>query len=143
MRGRIQFQGDIPYVFTGSVRSRMVGLFDNPDSAFYKSALTLCVGEIERDSFAAFLQSRFETGHRRVSDDTVRAIMDAVADVPGDVQQLCEAAWGVTEDGVAPGGGDGALRFAWAFTPNWRNRENRPSPPVCAVVQFGELKEGR
>ena len=44
---------------------------------------------------------------------------------------------------VVPGGVDGAVRFAWAFTPNWRNRENRPSPPVCAVVQFGELKGGR
>ena len=100
MRGRIQFQGDVPYVFTGSVRSRMLELFDNPDSAFYKSALTLCVGEIDRDSFASFLQGRFETGRRRVSGETVRAIMDTVADVPGDVQQLCEAAWGVTSGSV-------------------------------------------
>ena len=113
MRGRIQFQGDIPYVFTGSVRSRMVELFDNPDSAFYKSALTLCVGEIDRDSFAAFLRSRFEAGHRRVSDDTVRAIMDTVADVPGDVQQLCEAAWGVTEDGVAHSDIEAALQVVF------------------------------
>ena len=30
MRGRIQFQGGIPYVFTGSVRNRMVDMFDNP-----------------------------------------------------------------------------------------------------------------
>ena len=100
MRGRIQFQGDVPYVFTGSVRSRMIELFDNPDSAFYKSALTLCVGEIDRDSFAGFLRGRFETGRRRVSDETIKAIMDTVADIPGDVQQLCEAAWGVTSDSV-------------------------------------------
>ena len=85
MRGRIQFQGDVPYVFTGSVRSRMIELFDNPDSAFYKSALTLCVGEIDRDSFAGFLRGRFETGRRRVSDETIKAIMDTVADIPGDV----------------------------------------------------------
>ncbi len=102
MRGRIQFQGDIPYVFTGSVRSRMVELFDNPDSAFYKSALTLCVGEIEQDSFAKFLLARFASGRRRVSDETVRAIMDTVANVPGDVQQLCEAIWGVTAGSVGP-----------------------------------------
>ena len=100
MRGRIQFQGDVPYVFTGSDRSRMIELFDNPDSAFYKSALTLCVGEIDRDSFAGFLRGRFETGRRRVSDETIKAIMDTVADIPGDVQQLCEAAWGVTSDSV-------------------------------------------
>ena len=100
MRGRIQFQGDIPYVFTGSVRSRMIELFDDPDSAFYKSALTLCVGEIDRSSFTAFLRGRFESGHRHISDETVGAIMDKVADVPGDVQQLCEAVWGVTSGNV-------------------------------------------
>ena len=113
MRGRIQFQGDIPYVFTGSVRSRMVELFDNPDSAFYKSALTLCVGEIEPEAFVAFLRNRFASGHRRISDKTVRSIMETVADVPGDVQQLCEALWGVTSDSVAPEDIDTALQVVF------------------------------
>ena len=44
---------------------------------------------------------------------------------------------------VVPGGRDRALRFDWCFTPNWRNRENHPSSPVCCVMQFGELKGGR
>ena len=113
MRGRIQFQGDIPYVFTGSVRSRMVELFDNPDSAFYKSALTLCVGEIDRDSFARFIRRRFESGHRRVSDETVGTIMDTVADVPGDVQQLCEAIWGVTSGDVGAKDIESALQVVF------------------------------
>ena len=113
MRGRIQFQGDIPYVFTGSVRSRMVEMFDSPDSAFYKSALTLCVGEIDRESFAKFLLSRFESGHRRVSLETVGTIMDTVADVPGDVQQLCEAVWGVTSDSVETSDIEAALQVVF------------------------------
>ena len=109
MRGRIQFQGDMPYVFTGSIRSRMIDLFDNPDSAFYKSALTLCVGEIDQDTFATFLRRRFEIGHRSVADKTIRAIMATVADVPGDVQQLCEAVWGVTSNLVELEAIDSAL----------------------------------
>ncbi len=113
MRGRIQFQGDIPYVFTGSIRSRMIDLFDNPDSAFFKSAVTLCVGEIDRDAFKSFLHRRFESGHRRISDQTVMAIMATVADVPGDVQQLCEAAWGVTTDCVEPEDIDSALNVVF------------------------------
>ena len=113
MRGRIQFQGDIPYVFTGSVRKRMVELFDNPDSAFYKSALTLCVGEIDRDSFAKFLRRRFESGNRRISDETVGTIMDTVADVPGDVQQLCEAIWGVTSGDVGAKDIEAALQVVF------------------------------
>ena len=113
MRGRIQFQGDIPYVFTGSVRNKMVDLFDNPDSAFYKSALTLCVGEIDRDSFVKFIRLRFESGHRRVSDETLTAIMNTVADVPGDVQQLCEAAWGVTAGSVGTEDIEAALQVVF------------------------------
>ena len=113
MRGRIQFQGDIPYVFTGSVRSRMIDLFDNPDSAFYKSALTLCVGEIDHDAFSSFLRRRFEIGNRRISEETVEAIMSTVADVPGDAQQLCEAVWGVTTESVEPEDVDAALQVVF------------------------------
>ena len=39
--------------------------------------------------------------------------MDTVADVPGDVQQLCEAAWGVTEDRVAPEDIESALQVVF------------------------------
>ncbi len=142
MRGRIQFQGDIPYVFTGSVRSRMIDLFDNPDSAFYKSALTLCVGEISRDSFAEFIRKRFEDGHRRVSDETVRAIMTTVADVPGDVQQLCEAAWSITTGNVGIEDIDPALQVVFMREGDkFENFCERLSPVqfklLVAIARFG------
>ena len=95
LRGRIQFQGDVPYVFTGSLRSQMVDLFDNPDSAFYKSALTLCVGGIEHGDFRRFLVRRFAGSGRVVDAEVVDRVMETVAEVPGDVQQLCEALWSV------------------------------------------------
>jgi len=114
MRGKIQFQGDTPYVFTGSVRSRMIEMFDNPDSPFYKSAITMCVGEIDADSFVAFLRGRFESGGRRVSDDTVREIVSAVANVPGDAQQLCEAVWEVTSRQVGKEDVDPAMQIVFA-----------------------------
>ena len=96
LRGKIQFQPDIPYVFTGSVRNRMLELFDDPDSAFYKSAIALCVGGIERPAFAEFLVGRFAAGGRKVDAGTVEKVLDAVADVPGDAQELCEALWDVS-----------------------------------------------
>ena len=96
LRGKIQFQPDIPYVFTGSVRNRMLELFDDPDSVFYKSAIALCVGGIERSAFAEFLVGRFAAGGRKVDTGTVEKVLDAVADVPGDAQELCEALWDVS-----------------------------------------------
>ena len=43
---------------------------------------------------------------------------------------------------VVPGGKDGAVRFAWCFTPNWLHSRQTPTLPVYGVVQFGELKDG-
>lgn len=100
LRSRIQFQNDIPYVFTGSVRHQMTDLFDNPDSAFYKSALTLCVGVIDRIDFERFLKGRFKDVKRRPSPDLLSAVLEEVDDIPGDAQELCEALCDATDDNV-------------------------------------------
>ena len=42
-----------------------------------------------------------------------------------------------------PGGKDGAVRFAWAFTPNWMNGKQEPMVPIYGIVQFAELKDGQ
>jgi len=42
-----------------------------------------------------------------------------------------------------PGGKDGAVRFAWVFTPNWTNRLQKPMPMVQGIVQFAEVKDGK
>ena len=42
-----------------------------------------------------------------------------------------------------PGGKDGAVRFAWCFTPNWTNGKQKPMVPVYGIVQFVELKDGQ
>jgi len=116
MRGRIQFQSDVPYVFTGSVRNQMIDLFDNPDSAFYKSATTLCVGTIEREDFRPFLRERFRTAGRDVPNDVLDAVAAEANDIPGDVQELCEALCDVTEGRKAIVSADvsEALRIVYA-----------------------------
>ena len=96
LRGKIQFQADVPYVFLGSVRNKMMDIFDDPDSPFYKSALTLCVGEIPREDFRTFISLRFKDGGRTASSEMLDRILDAANDVPGDVQELCEAIWEVS-----------------------------------------------
>ena len=46
---------------------------------------------------------------------------------------------------VVPGGKDGAVRFAWCFSPNWTCEENVGNDPrvnIYGIVQFLELKDG-
>lgn len=98
LRGKIQFQADVPYVFTGSVRNAMSDLFDNPDSAFFKSAVSMCVGEIDRADFSVFLRERFADCGKLVDDEVLDLVMTEVDNIPGDVQELCEGLCDVTDN---------------------------------------------
>ena len=44
---------------------------------------------------------------------------------------------------VLPGGRDGAVRFAFCYTPNWMKSQEQPPLRVQGVVKFAELKDGR
>ena len=43
---------------------------------------------------------------------------------------------------VVPGGRDGAVRFAFCYTPNWMHFRQKPTLPMQGVVKFAELKNG-
>jgi hypothetical protein len=101
LRSKIQYQGHIPYFFAGSIRNKMDGIFTHYDSAFYKSAIPMSVGPIPYDVFAPFLREKFESGRRVVSGELLQEIFAIAQDIPGDIQQICEATWAVTEDGEA------------------------------------------
>lgn len=99
MRGVIQHQSDLPYVFAGSDQHGMHMLFQDPASPFYKSATLLPVGPIEAERFRAHLGERFASGRRKVPDAIWDAIFHRSLNNPGDVQQLCNALWEVTGRG--------------------------------------------
>ena len=99
MRGKIQFHSDIPYIFAGSIRNQMSNIFNDPDSAFYKSAAPLDVGSIDPESFVPFLSKKFATGKRRIDSDTLDRVMEIAENIPGDVQALCGCLWEISSPG--------------------------------------------
>jgi uncharacterized protein len=96
LRSKIQFHQDIPYIFAGSVRNQMSEIFTHPDSAFFKAAIAVDVGPLEKDAFARFLADKFSLGKRLVDKGTMAKVIEIAEDVPGDVQELCEALWETT-----------------------------------------------
>jgi AAA+ ATPase superfamily predicted ATPase len=96
LRSKIQFHSKIPYIFAGSVRNKMDDIFNRPDSAFFKSAISIDVGPIDRDQFVAFLKSKFSLGKRSVDQPVLNLIFEIAENVPGDIQQLCGAIWEIT-----------------------------------------------
>lgn len=98
LRSKIQFQTDIPYVFAGSIRRKMDEIFTHPDSPFFKSAIPITLGPLPYDEFSEFLKKRFAIGRQRINDDVLKKVFEIVYDIPGDIQQFCEALWTVTSD---------------------------------------------
>ncbi len=96
LRSKIQFQGAIPYVFAGSIRNQIHDIFTNPDSPFFKSAIPVDVGPLDRNQFKQFLRNKFSIGKRTVNDEVLDIVFEISGDLPGDVQQFCGALWDTT-----------------------------------------------
>ena len=99
LRGTIQHQTEVPYLFAGSIRNRMDEIFNHPESPFFKSALTLSVGPLSQQEFVAHLMERFRAGGRTVTTEVLQRIFDLTDGVTGDIQQFCEALWTVSDSG--------------------------------------------
>lgn len=99
MRSKIQHHGDLPYIFSGSIRSKMRMIFNDPDSAFFKSAITLELEPLGLEKFEDFLTKHFENGNRKTDPDLFKDIADLGIQITGDVQQLCWALWEASEEG--------------------------------------------
>ena len=99
LRGKIQFHTEIPYIFAGSVRNAMNGIFTDPESPLFKSAVILDVGPLPADVFSRFLTRKFAKGDRSVERQVLGRVMEIADGVPGDVQALCACLWDLSNKG--------------------------------------------
>jgi uncharacterized protein len=99
LRSKIQFMKDITFIFSGSIRNTMNSLFSDPESPFFKSAITIEVGEIEKNHFETFLHEKMAHGKRRVQKEIFQKISEICQTTSGDMQQFCAALWDCTDEG--------------------------------------------
>jgi AAA+ ATPase superfamily predicted ATPase len=97
MRSKIQFIQNIPFIFCGSMRSEMHMIFNDPASPFFKSALPLEVGTIERIAFQEFITNKFQERKMKISGAAIDKILQITDENPGDTQQLCSAIYDISE----------------------------------------------
>ena len=99
MRGAIQLQSHVTYLYLGSTRNLMDEIFNSPDKPFYKSAASVTVEPIERAAYMPYIDKKFATGKRSGTPAAFSAVFDAACDITGDVQQLCSEIWSCTDPG--------------------------------------------
>lgn len=97
MRSKIQLLQNIPFIFCGSIRSEMHMMFNDPESPFFKSALRLEVGPIDRISFSEFIRNKFLEKKMKISSQVIDRILEIADENPGDTQQLCSAIYAISE----------------------------------------------
>lgn len=101
MRGAIQHQTEVPYIYAGSIRNLMDEIFHGQDSPFFKSAMALDVGPLDDDILTSFIVGKFGAGRRKADKAVVLRILELTERITGDVQQLCSVLWSNTEPGEA------------------------------------------
>ncbi len=76
----------------------------------------MSIGEMCDDSFMEFLVGRFKGAHRSVDAEFVWKIIRDLGGVPGDVRELCDALWSVTQNGerIDAANLDAAYRYIFA-----------------------------
>ena len=92
VRGAVQHQRSVGYVFAGSEPSlmeRMIG----PKRPFYKAGPVMRLDKIPPEVFAAFIDSRFSRTGIRPQEGFGTAVVDLAGNLPYDVQRLAHETW--------------------------------------------------
>ena len=126
MRAHFQLHQSVSYIFMGSKRHLMQGIFQSKNRPFYRFGKHFPLGKIPRNEFAAFIQKRFgETGVQVVGPVTDE-ILNVTEDHPYYTQLLCHILWdrtrevrAVTTDDVSSALQEVFLREAHAFHDLW------------------------
>lgn len=92
VRGAVQHQRSVGYVFAGSEPSLMERML-GPKRPFYKAGPVMRLDKIPPDVFAAFIDSRFTRTGIQSQAGLGAAVVDLAGNLPYDVQRLAHEAW--------------------------------------------------
>ena len=99
IRTIIQHQPEVGYIFMGSRKHLIRGMFLNKSRPLYRSADHYPLGPIEVSHWRSFIRSKFEQTGRKISNALVDQICTYTEGHPSYTQQLCHAIWGGVDDG--------------------------------------------
>src|SRR4051812_34334262 len=92
LRGAVQHQREVGYVFAGSEPSLMERML-TPRRPFYKAGPVMRLEKIPPDEFAAFIEARFTKSGLKPEPGLGAAIVDLAGNLPYDVQRLAHETW--------------------------------------------------
>lgn len=76
LRSIIQTFPAIPFVFSGSSKHMLEPMFSAVGRPFYQSAELMYLDKIGEDAYRPFIRQHFETGNRKISDESITRIFE-------------------------------------------------------------------
>jgi hypothetical protein len=92
LRGAVQHQRDVGYVFAGSEPSLMERML-GPRRPFYKAGPVMRLDKIPGAEFAQFIEARFTRSGMKPEPGLGAAIVELAGNLPYDVQRLAHETW--------------------------------------------------
>lgn len=93
MRSHIQHHRMVGYVLSGSKQHMLEEMFQRRDRAFFQIGKAIYLQKIPRKDFLPFLRKKFTQGGFTLDDGVLDEVMDAVEDIPYNVQYVCHELW--------------------------------------------------
>jgi uncharacterized protein len=104
IRAAIQQHRRTAYVFAGSATRLLADMTGDPSRPFYRLGVVRYLGPVPRPDFVAFLERGFAGAGILVEQGAAEALLDAVEEVPYNVQHLAHACWEACRATETPGG---------------------------------------
>ena len=79
LRGKVQIQEEISFIFAGSIRNKMVTIFTDSDSPFFKSAIPMHIDPLSKSEFQIFIENKFVSGKRTLSEGMIDKIFSMIS----------------------------------------------------------------
>lgn len=103
LRTYIQDCNNAWFVFSGSKRHMMNEMFSSPSHPFYQSASILPLKPIEKDIYADFITSHFESNRKSIVPEAVSLIYDMVNGTTWYIQKICNELFAYTDKAGSAG----------------------------------------
>ena len=99
LRTYIQHCRNAQFIFSGSQRSMMGEMFNNPSRPFYQSTSAMSLGCIPLEQYIRFAQGHFETADKRLHADVVTMVYQQFEGVTWYLQRVLNELFSMTSPG--------------------------------------------
>jgi AAA+ ATPase superfamily predicted ATPase len=104
LRTHIQQTQNATFIFSGSRKHILTGIFSSPDRPFYNSTQLMEIGKIPVESYKSFIKERFLNNKFEIEDSAIDFILEITEDHTFYVQYLCNRLFGsndeITKDSI-------------------------------------------